>query len=163
MARYGYLLLAIAMTAGAMAVALSGCNLACAALGCPSEVSAKVNLPTATVVGAQVVACRLDRCATATLPAPSGDHFMGVGVTFSKETPVQGFLWTDPGGIHLDVEWGIAAPPPRNGDSYTVTVIDSTGATLRAVEGTATYQTSHPNGDGCPPTCHRNTNLIGDP
>jgi hypothetical protein len=129
----------------AASLALQGC---CGQPGCGPIQGALLNLPASVQPQATVTACRNGACVTGLLPAPSAR--IGGAVTFALSAAGSNgdpgaTLYTLADGLVLMVSWYGSAQPPHDGDAYSVTVADTAGSVLTAVEGTATYS-NEPNG-----------------
>jgi len=112
---------------------LGGCD-DCPEPSCGPRVVIRLNLPAAADNGATVVACHVDVCATATLPAPAAPG-AAADLSFAR-TDVDGSLVTRAdGSLQLVVNWVIGS----NGDRYTLVVRDGAGAELASLDETVIF------------------------
>jgi len=132
---------------------LAGCD-DCPERSCGPPVTIRLNLP-AAASGATVVACHLDVCATATLPAAAAPG-SSAELSFPL-SDVRGSLVTRAdGSLRLVVEWWAAA----NGDRYTLAVTDAAGAELASLDETAIFPAASVSSGACH-LCPGTT--LGDP
>jgi hypothetical protein len=118
-------------------------------------VTIRLNLPPSAPEGSEVVACHLDACATATLPAVAAPGY-GAKLSLSR-TDVSGSLVTRAdGSLQLVVYWEVA----MDGDRYTLVVRDGAGAELASLDETATFPRASLKSGACP-MCGGTT--LGDP
>jgi hypothetical protein len=137
---------------------LLGCGAECSSIGCAEAVDFEVPLPPAdwsTIRGLRVRVCRNTTCASGTcasLPATPEDG-VGYGVRLTgwpKNEVIDTFVYP-PGTLAIRLQEG----PVKNGDRYTVTVTDATGATVTAFDKTATYTLYEVGADSCGLVCTR--------
>lgn len=125
-----------------------GCG--CPTPVCEPSVTLRLNLPTTGSGGeAEVVACHLDACATAPLPAAAaaGDS----APLLFEPGPVSGSLHTRAdGSLQLVVTFGDEV---RDGDRLTLTVRDAAGTEVASLDLTATFPQASMTSGGCV-MCH---------
>jgi hypothetical protein len=153
------LILALLGTLGVTALLPSCDQGACGAVGC-GEPMATIHLvlpaATATTFPLAVTACLGADCHTATMPAPTGANAQSSFIETSSDGPtVSGVLSpTAAGTFSLNLAWlPFGLGDGRNGDHYTVKVVDSGGGTVASFDKKATYSTTYPNGTACAPAC----------
>jgi hypothetical protein len=139
---------------------LLGCSQKCSDIGCVAAVNIEVALPQAdwsTIRGFSVRVCRNSTCANgalANLPA-TGEDGLGFGVVLTGWPPdevMECFVYS-PGTLRIRLQDGQF----QNGDRYTVTVTDTTGATVASFDKTATYTHVEAGADSCGLVCTQAT------
>jgi hypothetical protein len=133
---------------------LSGCD-DCRATPCGPPVTIRLNLPPAASGGATVVACHVDACAMATLPAP-GAFGSDVALSFPHANVGGSLITRKDGSLQLVVNW----TEGRTGDRYTLVVSDAAGTELASLDEVAMFPVASLKNGACLP-CGRTT--LGDP
>ena len=161
--RSAAVLAAVASSLSIAAVAPSGC--ACTEVACSSGVAilVDVSLSFDDLKKGQLTMCRNSTCLPVDLsklgqpPTAGTPAFWGSG-TGNPEVSVLVSLGSN-GGLSLSVSWSETGSNPfADGDSYSLTVLDSSGATVISdTETAAAYQVDRPNGQFCAPVCQRAT------
>jgi hypothetical protein len=150
----------------ALGLALPSEAQSCTLIGCGATFSLKAPLrvPFSRVRESTITVCLNQGCYTgsfATLAEPEAPS-SGRVVSFPKpeerdatHTPlIEAIVWSDErGGYRLDVFYIPWAPNVKDGDEYTVTVVDKQGRKLVDVREKVSYKVSQPNGPRCGPTC----------
>ena len=126
----------------AVVALLAGCD-DCPELSCGPRVHLRLNLPAGAATGATVMACHVDVCATATLPAAAAPG-SSADLSFSQPTSPDRCPRAD-GSLLLVVDWmdGIT------GDRYTLVVSDAAGAELASLDETAIFPVASLSSGAC--------------
>lgn len=139
---------------------------ACTLIGCGPTFLLKVPLqvPFQRVRESTITVCLNQSCYTSSFeklaepPGPgSGSHisFPNLQERDATHTPlIDATVWPlERGGYRLDVSYMPWAMDGKNGDEYTVLVVDKKGDKLVDVHEKVSYKISQPNGPKCGPTC----------
>jgi len=136
-----------------LAAALAGCN----SSSCPQNECAATAVVSVTSVtdaamlnGAMLTVCLGDRCASGSLPTPQSVPGTSISSPLTGDIDVEAFVLTTQQGIAVSAS--VFATSVKNGDVYTASLV-ANGAMLASQRLTATYETTHPNGADCDPTC----------
>jgi len=138
----------------------------CSTLGCVPVATIKVDLPLAfgEVQKSTITVCHNGTCLAgsfATLNAPpSPNAGVEIGIASAPDGGAASFgtdalvMANTSGALWLQVFWRSNVDDVADGDTYSVTVQDSSGQSVVSFTGTAmTYDTVFPNGKDCAPTC----------
>jgi hypothetical protein len=130
----------------------------CTDIGCGAVATADLTLAAGTPAGAEVTVCRGGVCSVAPLPAAVTEPNQGMFAAFAAPSEATAWFWMNADrSFLLVVSWAYVVNP-KDGDAFSVTVKDASGATLASFDRTATY-TSRPreiNEPGCG-TCYAAT------
>jgi hypothetical protein len=155
----------IVFSCAALTSLLVGCNRteneappagggACTFMGCADTamLNARLAATPAKLDGATITACWQQMCATASLPALTGQDAAYFAMQ-ADGIDANGWLETDDNGVYVEVTVNPLGTVD-NGDSYRLLVVDASGQTLLDRQAIATYTIFQPNGPDCDPTCH---------
>jgi hypothetical protein len=143
---------------GSQAIQGNQQNQGCSVVGCLPNADINLPLPDGADQGSQIMVCHNSACVTGAVPAAPATANEGTTISWSPAAAdPQATVWRNTDGtIRVEVQW-YDVTTTTDGDSYSVTVTDASGATSASTTKVATYTTSMPNGDGCPPICHTAT------
>jgi hypothetical protein len=137
---------------------LSTCSRQCSTIGCKSAVEIEVPLPQvdwSTIRGLSARVCRNSICASgafADLPATAEDGLgYGVGLVGWPADEVMTTFVSSAPTLSIGLEEGQL----KDGDRYTVTVTDASGATVASFDKTATYTQHEVGANSCGIVCTR--------
>ena len=117
----------------ATAALFAGCD-DCPELSCGPQVVIRLYVPAGAIAGDTVTACRVDVCATATLPA-AGAAGSSADLSFALAGVAGSMLTGAYGARQLVVSW----MEGDTGDRFMLVVRDAAGVELAAVDEVATF------------------------